>query len=101
MDRGCSFLHCGKPRVVKLGDPQYCLVHFVLVCYRYLDQCPDLRGQDQEREGTAEARTRSLVEIIDQATSLSLTTAEFTNQERGQLLDIVLWASDLLSDARR
>jgi hypothetical protein len=101
MDRRCSFLHCGKPSVVALGDYDYCLVHFILVCYRHLDQSPDLRRQDQEHEGKAEARTRSLVEIIDQATSLSLTTGELTNQERGQLLDIVFWASDLLSDGRR
>jgi hypothetical protein len=101
MDRCCSFLHCGKPSVVTLGDYQYCLVHFILVCYRDLDQSPDLRRQDQEHEGTAEARACSLVEIIDQATSLSLITGELTNQERGQLLDIVLWASDLLSDGRK
>jgi hypothetical protein len=101
MDRRCSFLHCGKPSVVTLGDYEHCLVHFISVCYRQLDQSPDLALQDQEHEGKAEERTRSLVEIIDQATSLSLTTSELTNQERGQLLDIVFWASDLLSHVPR
>jgi hypothetical protein len=101
MDSCCSSPRCGKPSVVTLGDYQYCLAHFVLVCYRHLDRSPDMRLQDQEHEANAEARTRSLVEIIDQATSLSLTTSELTNQERGQLLDILFWASDLLSDGRR
>ena|ERR1700683_2474895 len=101
MDRRCSFLHCGKPSVVTLGDYEHCLVHFISVCYRHLDQSPDLTLQDQEHKGKTEERTRSLVEIIDRATSLSLTTRELNNQERGQLLDILLWASDLLSETPR
>jgi hypothetical protein len=101
MDRRCSFLRCGKPSVVTLGDYEYCLVHFILACYRHLEQSPDLGRGDQEHYGKAEARTRSLVEIIDQATSVALTTGDLTNQERGQLLDILLWTSDLLSEGRR
>lgn len=81
MDRSYSSLHCGKPSAVTLADYQYCLVQWFLVCYRHLDQSPDLRRQDQEHERTAEAQTRSLVEIVDQATSLSLTTDGLTNQE--------------------
>ncbi len=37
-----------------------------------------------------------LIEIVDQVTSLSLGRNDFVNQERGQLMDILLWTSDLL-----
>jgi hypothetical protein len=101
MDRGCSFLQCGKASIVTLKDDEYCLVHFILACYRHLEQSPEFRSGDQEPERKAEMRSKSLVEIIDQATSVSLTTSDLTNQERGQLLDILFWASDLLLDRPR
>lgn len=101
MDLRCGFFHCGEPSVATLGDYEYCLVHFILACYRYLEQSSDLRHGDPEHEGKAEARRWSLVEIIDQVTSVGLTTDDLTNQERGQLLDILLWTSGLLSDGRK
>jgi hypothetical protein len=58
-------------------------------------------GGDQEKERETEVQRGSLLKILDQATSLSLTTNDLTNQERGQLLDVLFWASDLLSDGRR
>jgi|HubBroStandDraft_6_1064221.scaffolds.fasta_scaffold21622_5 hypothetical protein len=98
MDRRCSFLHCAKPSVVTLGDCEYCVVHFISTSYRHLEE---FRRGDQEKERETEVQRGSLLKILDQATSLSLTTNDLTNQERGQLLDILFWASDLLSDERR
>lgn len=98
MDRCCSFLHCAKPRVVTLGDCEYCIVHFISTSYRHLEE---FRRGDQEKEGETEVVRSSLIEIVDQATTVSLTTNDLTNQERGQLLDILFWASDLLSDGWR
>jgi len=81
MDRRCSLVDCAKPRAVTLGDHEYCVVHFILTCYRFLEKSP----QEQ-----------SLLEIIDRAAAVCLTTCDLTNQEKGQLLDILLWAADLL-----
>jgi hypothetical protein len=39
-----------------------------------------------------------LIDIVDTVTSLSLGSDEFTNQERGQLMDILLWACDSLAE---
>jgi hypothetical protein len=91
MDRRCSFLRCAKPGVVTLGDCEYCLAHFISTCYRHLDESPGSKVQ----------RGSLLDEIIDQATSLALITNDLNNQERAQLLDILLWATDLLSGGRR
>lgn len=100
MDRRCS-LDCAKPSIVTLGVCEYCLGHFLLACYRRLEESPELGRRDQENDGNARAQKESLLEIVDQATSVSLSTCDLTNQERGQLLDILLWASDLLRDGRR
>ncbi len=97
MDRRCSFLDCAKASVVTLGDCEYCVVHFISTSYRHLEE---FRRGDQEKEGGTEVQRGSLLEIVDQATSVSLTTNDLTNQERGQLLDILFWASGLLSDGR-
>ena len=98
MDRRCSFLHCAKASVVTLGDCGYCVGHFISTSYRHLEE---FRRGDQDKEGEPEVQRGSLLEIVDQATTLSLTTSDLTNQERGQFLDILFWASDLLSDGRR
>ncbi|MFZ0085859.1 MAG: hypothetical protein WA211_11230 [Candidatus Acidiferrales bacterium] len=98
MDRSCSFLRCGKLSVATLQDDKYCLAPFILACYRHLEQSPEFRPGFQETQRDAELRTRSLVELIDQATSVCLTTSDLTNQERGQLLDILHWANDRLLD---
>lgn len=102
MDRRCSFLHCAKPGVVTLGDCEYCLAHFSSTCYRRLEEFPESRRGDRENEGEAKVQRGSLLdEIIDQATFVAMTTNDLNNQERGQLLDIVLWVNDLLSGGRR
>jgi len=80
MDRRCSLVDCAKPSAVTLGDHEYCVFHFILTCYRSLEKSPE---------------KQSLLEIIDRATVVGLTNGDLTNQERGQLLDILLWAGDL------
>jgi hypothetical protein len=102
MDRRCSFLHCAKPGVVTLGDCQYCLAHFISTCYQHLEEFPGSRRADQQKEGEAKVQRGSLLdEITEQATAVALSTNDLNNQERGQLLDILLWANDLLSGGRR
>jgi hypothetical protein len=69
-----------------------------VACYRHLEESPELGRRGKKNDGNARAQRESLLEIVDQATSVSLSTCDLTNQERGQLLDIILWASDLLQD---
>lgn len=84
-----------------LGDCEYCVVHFILACYQRLEKSPEqLRKGDQENNGLAEVQRVSLLEIIDRATAVGLSTGDLTNHERGQLLDILLWAGDLVQEGR-
>lgn len=91
MDRPCSFLDCSRPSVALLARREWCLIHFITACYRELEVCSE-RGSSELEEG----QRRMLIEIVDQVTSLSLGRNDFVNQERGQLMDILLWTSDLL-----
>jgi hypothetical protein len=52
-------------------------------------------GDGHERNGRLQRD--SLIEIVDKVTSLTLNSIAFTNLERGQLMDILLWTCDLLS----
>ena len=97
IDRSCSLADCAKPSAVTLESYEYCVAHFIRTCYQRLEKSPEkLRKGDQENEGLAEAQKRSLLEIVDRATALSLTNDDLSNQERSQLLDILLWAGNLI-----
>lgn len=100
MDRICSFLHCAKPSVATLRDHEYCRAHFISTCYRQLEESPE-RRRDLEEEGASEVQRGLLLEIINQVTSVGLSMNDLNNQERGQVMDILLWATELLSGGRR
>ena len=101
MDRSCGLVGCGKPIAVTLGNETYCREHFMLTCYESLEKCVDeLKRKDHENELWAETLRQSLTEIVDQATAMSLTVNDLSNLERSRLLDIVLWAGDLVQKVR-
>jgi hypothetical protein len=93
MDRVCSFPDCTKSAVATLDGCKYCVVHFVSTCYKCLEKTSDRANEAAQKE-----QRNSLIEIVDTVTSLSLGSDEFTNQERGQLMDILLWACDSLAE---
>lgn len=59
---------------------------------------PDRRGFGRETSTVAAIRRRQFPPsaIIDAETRRSGSSCNLTNQERGQLLDMLLWAADLL-----
>jgi hypothetical protein len=93
MDRACSFPDCIKSAVATLGGCEYCVSHFVSTCYTCLEKTSNRANEAAQKE-----RRNSLIDIVDTVTSLSLGSDEFTNQERGQLMDILLWACDSLAE---
>jgi len=93
---------CSGPSVVTLAKQDHCREHFIQTCYQLLEECAEkFKDRDQADELTCDARRRSLQEIVDQATTTSLTRRDLSNQERIQLLDIVRWAGDLIGQIRR
>ena len=98
MHHRCSHSDCVEPPSVAIGGCEYCVAHFISACYKHLEKSSESR-LDEASERNAREQTDSLIEIVDRVTSLSLNDMVFTNQERGQLTDILLWACDLLDEA--
>jgi hypothetical protein len=95
MHHRCSYVGC-KEAVTVAFEGGYCVGHFISACYKCLEQSAEpLVGDGRERNGGLQRD--SLIEIVDKVTSLTLNSIAFTNLERGQLMDILLWTCDLLS----
>ncbi len=78
------------------------LEHSIQICYQLLEECAEkFKERDRADKLACDARRRSLQEIVDQATTTSLTRGDLSNLERIQLLDIVRWAGDLIGQIRR
>jgi hypothetical protein len=101
MDRRCNFVDCAKRSALTLGDHEYCAGHFILISYQRLEKFQELRERAPENQVSGEAQRLSLLEIIDRATAGSLAPGDLTSLERSQLLDIILWASELVHRVRR
>lgn len=96
MHRRCSHIDCIESSTVALEGCGYCTKHFISACYKHLEQSSESRI-DEGSERNAEGQTELLVAIVDKVTSLSLNGIALSNQERGQLMDIILWSCDLLA----
>jgi hypothetical protein len=92
----CSYSECAESATVATEGCEYCVAHFISACYKHLEGSSESRiGEASERN--AKGQRDSLLEIVDKVTSLSLNSIAFTNRERGQLMDILLWTCDLLA----
>ncbi len=93
----CSHPECTKTRVSALEARPLCRSHFISACYRRLDELADLIRQ----AAPPHSIRRFLAECASQAVSQALRVQDLSNQERAQLLDILLSAGDLLGKLRR
>jgi hypothetical protein len=93
----CSHPECANTRVSALEARQLCMSDFISACYRKLDELGDLIRQ----AAPPHSIRPFLVECASQAVSQALRVQDLSNQERAQLLDILLSAGDLLGKLRR
>ena len=96
MHRRCSYSDCAESATVAIEGCEYCVAHFISACYKHLEKSSESRI-DVGSERNAKGQTDLLIEIVDKVTSLILNSIAFTNQERGQLMDILLWTCDLVA----
>jgi hypothetical protein len=99
MHRRCSFAGCGNLAAVALVGGEYCIAHFIMACYKCVEEFSE-RPIDEETERNVKEQRDLLMEVVDKVSALSLNSIAFTNQERGQLMDILLWTCDLLATER-
>jgi hypothetical protein len=92
----CSLESCAQGARITLGGEPFCLNHFILRCYKRLDQLdPRIRAGRRENAELNDLR-ESVEECSNRALLLSLRCESLTNLDRSRLLDILLWSSDLL-----
>ena len=93
--RNCRMGSCGGSAITALDHQALCLKHFLLCCYERLEGL-DPRGRKFSAEPVDVPSMRAFVEECSRkALDVSLQSKNLNNLERGRLLDILLWASEL------
>jgi PilZ domain len=97
----CSAEKCSRAAAVALDGQSFCAEHFVLAAYRFLDDvAAQLHHAPQLGPSTKEL-ARRLSDCTRGTTSLAMSSAKTDNLARARLIDILLWASELLKQVRR
>jgi hypothetical protein len=101
MSLKCAVDGCAEGAAAFLDGRQLCRTHFVAGAYRHLDS---INAQIQEphfHTQHGELATQFLERCMREATNIACAPELPNNLERAQLLDILLWASELYGRLRR
>jgi hypothetical protein len=94
--RNCSVDTCEVAAIALLDRQNFCLDHFICCCYGQLESL-DPRGRKIRLAPTdLSSITTFVLECSRKALDISLGCKELTNLQRGRLLDILLWAGEIL-----
>jgi hypothetical protein len=94
----CSQDACSDLAVTSFSQNDLCLHHFISCCYENLDRL-DIRGRAAEFDKDKSTTLKSFVkECSAKALEVSLACPNLDNLQRGRLLDILLWAGELLPE---
>ncbi len=94
-NRNCRMGSCSGAAVATLDHQALCLNHFLSRCYEKLEKL-EPRGRKFSAEPVDIASMRAFIEECSRkALDISLHSQSLTNLQRGRLLDILLWASEL------
>jgi hypothetical protein len=97
----CSAKDCSLPSAAALDRQPLCQEHFILASYRFLDDAAvQLRHTAHHGAATAEI-ARRLDDCVRATTRLAMAVAEPNNLARARLIDVLLWAAELLKQVRR
>jgi PilZ domain-containing protein len=97
----CAIANCEQTSTATLDSQGLCREHFILLCYKRLDEYEAIR----KGPGLAAADTESVRRFVHEATrsadAIEATAKNLENLERAQLLHIILSASELGRHLRR
>lgn len=99
--RSCSHVGCGRTSEAILEGKHFCRRHFIETCYMKLDKIAGQIRKKELRGCTPETILSFLSECTGQVASDALCTSQLNNLERSRLLDILLFACDLVNQLRR
>jgi len=91
----CAVDFCEGAGVATLAQQDFCLNHFIELCYENLQRI-DPRGQQAGRLPVDLPALRAFIEECSRrALDVALHYEDINNLQRGRLLDILLWAGEL------
>jgi PilZ domain len=97
----CAAEACPEAAVASLDDRQVCRTHFLAGVYRHLESIVAQIQEPQFHDRKGELASRFLEQCMREVTNIACAADVLSNLERAQLLDILLWASDLYGRLRR
>jgi hypothetical protein len=97
----CGVASCEQPVAASLDGGALCREHFILVCYKRLDQYEEIRKGPGLIAADTESVRRFIHECTRAADEIEHTAQNLDNLERAKLLHIILSASELGRHLRR
>lgn len=101
MSLKCAADGCAEAAMAWLDQSQVCREHFVAGAYRRLESITSQIQEPHFHTQHGDLATRFLELCMREATNIACATELPSNLERAQLLDILLWASELYGRLRR
>jgi len=97
----CTSEGCAEAAVASLDERQVCRTHFVAGAYRHLESIEAQIHEPRFHTQHGELASRFLEHCMREGTNIACAAELPNNLERAQLLDILLWASELYGRLRR
>jgi hypothetical protein len=101
MPAPCAANHCAEAAVASFDDRAVCRAHFLASAYGHLESIASQIHEANFHENNDESAARCLEQCMREATNIACGAEPPENLERAQLLDILLWASELYGCLRR
>lgn len=97
----CTAEECAAAAIASLDESVLCRTHFLAGAYRHLESIADQIQEPNFHTQHGESASRFLEQCMREVTNIACASQLPNNLERAQLLDILLWASELYGRLRR
>jgi hypothetical protein len=97
----CTAEGCVEAAIASFDEGMVCRTHFLAGAYRHLESIAEQIHEPNFHTQRGELATRLLEECMREVTNIACASELSNNLERAQLLDILLWASELYGRLRR
>jgi hypothetical protein len=101
MQGHCSVPNCGEAASASIDERAFCRKHFLTQSYQRLEVISTELRQRQFAERQADAAGRFLESCMRDAADIACAVTAPSNLEKAQVLDVLLWASELHGRLRR
>jgi hypothetical protein len=101
MSLRCAADGCAQAAVAALDERRVCRTHFLAGAYRHLESIAAQIQESHFHSRHGELASRFLEQCMREVTNIACARESLGNLERAQLLDILLWASELYGRLRR